>query len=96
MTVMWTPPPDVFETLVVAESPQEEAERRAVVHETLSVSVDEEVDFDQVLSMFDPPTRRGVTASTIGFSDGLAGRGTDVNQAIGAFVRSDVRADGVD
>ena len=44
------------------------------------------VDLDQVLSMFDPPTRRGVTASTIGFSDGLAGRGTDVNQAIGAFV----------
>ncbi len=44
------------------------------------------VDLDQVLSMFDPATRRGVTASTIGFSDGLAGRGTDVNQAIGAFV----------
>ncbi len=44
------------------------------------------VDLDQVLSMFDPPTRRGVTASTIGFSDGLAGRGTSVNDAIGAFV----------
>jgi phospholipid/cholesterol/gamma-HCH transport system substrate-binding protein len=44
------------------------------------------VDLDQVLSMFDPPTRRGVTASTIGFSDGLAGRGTSINDAIGAFV----------
>jgi ABC-type transporter Mla subunit MlaD len=44
------------------------------------------VDLDQVLSMFTPPTRRGVTASTIGFSDGLAGRGTGVNDAIGAFV----------
>jgi ABC-type transporter Mla subunit MlaD len=44
------------------------------------------VDLDQVLSMFDPPTRRGVIASTIGFSDGLAGRGIAVNDAIGAFV----------
>ena len=44
------------------------------------------VDLDQVLSMFDQPTRRGVTASTIGFSDGLAGRGIAVNDAIGAFV----------
>ena len=44
------------------------------------------VDLDQVLSMFDPPTRQGVTASTIGFSDGLAGRGVSLNDAIGAFV----------
>ena len=36
--------------------------------------------------MFDPPTRAGVTASTIGFSDGLAGRGVSVNDAIGAFL----------
>ena len=33
------------------------------------------VDLDQVLSMFSPPTRQGVVASTVGFSDGLAGRG---------------------
>jgi ABC-type transporter Mla subunit MlaD len=45
-----------------------------------------EVDLDQVLSMFDPATRAGVTASTIGFSDALAGRGVDINNAIGAFV----------
>ncbi len=44
------------------------------------------VDLDQVLSMFNAPTRQGVTASTIGFSDGLAGRGVGVNDAIGAFV----------
>jgi ABC-type transporter Mla subunit MlaD len=44
------------------------------------------VDLDQVLSMFDPPTRVGVTASTIGFSDGLSGRGISLNDAIGAFV----------
>jgi ABC-type transporter Mla subunit MlaD len=44
------------------------------------------VDLDQVLSMFTPATRRGVVASTVGFSDGLAGRGADVNDAIGAFL----------
>jgi ABC-type transporter Mla subunit MlaD len=45
-----------------------------------------EVDLDQVLSMFDPNTRQGVKGSTIGFSDALAGRGSDINNAIGAFV----------
>jgi len=45
-----------------------------------------EVDLDQVLSMFDPATRAGVAGSTIGFSDALAGRGADINDAIGAFV----------
>jgi ABC-type transporter Mla subunit MlaD len=44
------------------------------------------VDLDQVLSMFNPPTRAGITASTTGFSDALAGRGSDINNAIGAFV----------
>ena len=43
------------------------------------------VDFDQVLGMFNPPTRKGVTDSTIGFGEALAGRGYDLNQAIGAF-----------
>jgi len=45
-----------------------------------------EVDFDQVLSMFNPPTRLGVAATTAGFAYGFAGRGSDVNDAIGAFV----------
>jgi ABC-type transporter Mla subunit MlaD len=44
------------------------------------------VDLDQVLSMFDPATRKGVAGATIGFSDALAGRGSDINDAIGAFV----------
>ncbi|MGZ4232642.1 MAG: MlaD family protein [Solirubrobacteraceae bacterium] len=44
-----------------------------------------EVDLDQFLSMFDAPTRAGVAASTIGFSDALAGRGDDINNAIVAF-----------
>jgi ABC-type transporter Mla subunit MlaD len=45
-----------------------------------------EVDFDQVLSMFNPPTRVGVQRTTIGFGEALAGRGSDINDAIGAFV----------
>jgi ABC-type transporter Mla subunit MlaD len=45
-----------------------------------------EVDFDQVLSMFTPPTRTGVAGSTIGFGEALAARGGDLNDAFGAFV----------
>jgi ABC-type transporter Mla subunit MlaD len=44
------------------------------------------VDFDQVLSMFNPPTRTGVQRSTIGFGQVLAGRGYDLNNAFRAFV----------
>jgi virulence factor Mce-like protein len=43
------------------------------------------VDFDQVLSMFDARTRKGVQDTTIGFGQALAGRGYDLNEAIGAF-----------
>jgi phospholipid/cholesterol/gamma-HCH transport system substrate-binding protein len=45
-----------------------------------------EVDLDQFFDMFNPPTRRGVAASTVGFSNALAGRGSDINEAIGAFL----------
>jgi ABC-type transporter Mla subunit MlaD len=45
-----------------------------------------EVDLDQVLSMFDPATRVGAREATVGFSDAVAGRGNDINNAIGAFV----------
>jgi ABC-type transporter Mla subunit MlaD len=45
-----------------------------------------DTDLDQVLGMFNPPTRKGVADSTIGFSDALAGRGLSINNAIGAFV----------
>jgi ABC-type transporter Mla subunit MlaD len=45
-----------------------------------------ETDFDQVLSMFNAPTRLGVARSTVGFGQALAGRGGDINDAIGAFV----------
>lgn len=43
------------------------------------------VDFDQVLSMFNARTRRGVQDTTTGFGQALAGRGRDLNAAIGAF-----------
>jgi ABC-type transporter Mla subunit MlaD len=45
-----------------------------------------EVDLDQVLSMFDAPTRTAVQQATGGFATALAGRGNDINDAIGAFV----------
>jgi ABC-type transporter Mla subunit MlaD len=45
-----------------------------------------EVDFDQVLSMFTPRTRAAVAATTVGFGTALAGRGADLNDAIGAFL----------
>jgi phospholipid/cholesterol/gamma-HCH transport system substrate-binding protein len=44
------------------------------------------VDLDQVLSIYNAPTRAGVRAATAGYAYGLAGRGPDINNAIGAFV----------
>ena len=43
-------------------------------------------DLDQVLTMFSPPTRKGVQQSTIGFGEAVAGRGYDLNRAIGKFL----------
>ncbi len=45
-----------------------------------------EVDLDQVFNMFNRPTRRGLTISTGEFAYGLAGRGSDLNDAIHAFL----------
>ncbi len=36
--------------------------------------------------MFTPPTRKGVQQSTIGFGEAVAGRGYDLNRAIGKFL----------
>ena len=44
------------------------------------------VDLDQVLDMYTPPTQVGVADTTLGFGQALAGRGSGLNQAIGAFV----------
>jgi ABC-type transporter Mla subunit MlaD len=44
------------------------------------------VDLDQVLDMYTPPTQVGVEKTILGFGQVLAGRGGDLNQAIGTFV----------
>jgi ABC-type transporter Mla subunit MlaD len=44
------------------------------------------VDLDQVLDMYTPPTQVGVEKTTLGFGQALAGRGGDLNKAIGTFV----------
>jgi ABC-type transporter Mla subunit MlaD len=43
------------------------------------------VEFDDLVSMFDDPTRRAAQVNTLGFGTGFAGRGESINQAIGAF-----------
>ena len=45
-----------------------------------------EVDLDQVLSQYDAKTREGVVLTTTGYGEAFAGRGLDINNAIGAFV----------
>jgi virulence factor Mce-like protein len=45
----------------------------------------EPVEIDDVLNMFDARTRRGIQRSLQGFGTGLAGRGTDLNEAIAAL-----------
>ncbi|MFL5823462.1 MAG: MlaD family protein [Solirubrobacteraceae bacterium] len=44
------------------------------------------VDLDQVLSTYNAATRKGVAAATGGFAYGLAGRGSDLNEAIHEFL----------
>jgi ABC-type transporter Mla subunit MlaD len=51
----------------------------------LSAATPTAVEFDEVLSMFDEPTRAAVAANTVAFGDALAGRGESINSAIGAF-----------
>lgn len=45
----------------------------------------EPVELDQVFNTFNAPTRRGIQQSLTGFGNGLAGRGADLNRAIGAL-----------
>jgi ABC-type transporter Mla subunit MlaD len=51
----------------------------------LAAATPDPVEFDEVLSMFDEPTREAAAASTTGFGDAFAGRGESINTAIGAF-----------
>jgi phospholipid/cholesterol/gamma-HCH transport system substrate-binding protein len=41
------------------------------------------VELDQVLSMFDAPTRQAAGDNLVGFGDALNGRGADINETIG-------------
>ena len=43
------------------------------------------VDLDQVLDMYTPRTRTGMASTTLGLGQALAGRGTAINNAIGAL-----------
>jgi virulence factor Mce-like protein len=43
----------------------------------------ETVDLDQVLRIFNAPTRLAIRRNLIGFGDALAGRGNDINVALG-------------
>ena len=43
------------------------------------------VEIDEVLNIFNEQTRRGIRRNLTGFGDGLAGRGQDLNDALGAL-----------
>lgn len=49
----------------------------------LSAAVPESVDIDQFLNMFDAPTRTAIQTNLREFGNALAGRGGDLNSAIG-------------
>jgi virulence factor Mce-like protein len=51
----------------------------------LAAAKPEPVEIDQFLSMFDSPTRRNVQENLTEFGNALAGRGPDLNEAIGAL-----------
>jgi hypothetical protein len=51
----------------------------------ISAATPTPVEFDEVLSMFDEPTRKAIAENTTGFGDAFAGRGESINTAIGAF-----------
>jgi virulence factor Mce-like protein len=47
----------------------------------------EPVDIDEFFDMFDEPTRNGIRQNLAGFGNALAGRGPQLNEAIGALSR---------
>jgi virulence factor Mce-like protein len=53
----------------------------------VTASKPEPVDIDQFFSMFDKPTRDAIRQSQAGFGNALAGRGPQLNEAIGALRR---------
>jgi ABC-type transporter Mla subunit MlaD len=53
----------------------------------LAAYTPEPVDIDQFFSMFDKPTRDAIRQNEAGFGNALAGRGPQLNEAIGALRR---------
>jgi virulence factor Mce-like protein len=58
----------------------------------LTAYTPEPVDIDQFFSMFNKPTRDGIRQNLAGFGNALAGRGPQLNEAIGALRRFAVSA----
>ncbi len=54
----------------------------------LSANVPEPVEFDDVLSTFDEPTRVAIQANLVEFGNALAGRGVDLNGALGELAET--------
>jgi virulence factor Mce-like protein len=53
----------------------------------LAAYAPEPVDIDQFFDMFDEPTRKAIRQNQAGFGNALAGRGPQLNEAIGALRR---------
>ncbi len=53
----------------------------------LAAARPEPVDLDQFFDMFNAPTRRAIKENLAGFGNALAGRGPELNEAIGALRR---------
>jgi virulence factor Mce-like protein len=51
----------------------------------LSAATPEPVEFDELLSTFDEPTQKNIQANLTEFGNALAGRGPNINEAIGAL-----------
>ena len=51
----------------------------------LATSTPPQVEFDELVDVFDEPTRQAQQDNLDGFGTALAGRGASINQAIGAF-----------
>jgi virulence factor Mce-like protein len=56
----------------------------------VSASTPEPVDIDEFFDMFDEPTRKAIRQNLAGFGNALAGRGPQLNEAIGALRRAAV------
>ncbi len=51
----------------------------------LSAATPEPVEFDELLSTFDEPTQKNIQRNLLEFGNALAGRGPNINEAIGAL-----------